>query len=72
MSKMNKQAATVKHLVREIWHTHHIKKYEICRIMKKGVSTLRSWESGEHKPSHADIKFLELILKDGWDADSTK
>ena len=69
---MNNHAATVKHLVREIFHTHFINKTELCGIMDIGVSTLRSWEAGDTKPAKASIKFLELILKEGWNADSTK
>lgn len=72
MSKMNNHAATVKHLVREIFHAHFINKTELCRIMGIGVSTLRSWEAGDAKPTKASIKFLELILKEGWNADSTE
>lgn len=55
----------VKHLVREIFHTHFLNKSDICRIMDIGVSTLRSWEAGDAKPTKASIKFLELILKEG-------
>lgn len=55
----------VKHLVREIFHTHFLNKSDICKIMDIGVSTLRSWESGDAKPNKASIKFLELILKEG-------
>lgn len=72
MSKLNPcpnrgsvSALKVRHLVREIYHTHFLNKTEICRAMDIGVSTLRSWESGRHKPSLADIRFLESILSGG-------
>lgn len=49
--------------IKKIRENYHYSQGVFAKILNVSLSTVRSWESGDRKPSHASLRLLEIIDK---------